>query len=96
MLRILPFISQSSKKFTRKCLWNPEPKAASPLWEFTSKNVGDSTSCVFNVYHSMYLSGVICVLVNFLHLKFYKRAISRALLLWCHLRRVRRQTQLMP
>lgn len=40
MLRILPFASQSSKKFTRKCLWNPEPKAASPLWEFTSKSVG--------------------------------------------------------
>ena len=52
MLTILPFISQSSKKFTRKCLWNPEPKATSPLWKFTGKNVGDNASYVFNVYHS--------------------------------------------
>lgn len=52
MLRILPFIGQSSRKLTRKCPWNPEPEATSPLWESTSKNVGDNTSFVFSVYHS--------------------------------------------
>lgn len=66
MLRILPSKKQnhSSKKCTRKWLWNPEPRTA--LLCVGIEHALDNALCVFRSTTSGSLNGVISVLVNFL------------------------------